>query len=204
MDPAHMDVRNILGGPSYRHKDCLLRYENGEDTVNTQPEAFSGRLQTLAQKLTEMAQEAADALARSTEEERAAKQVLSKPSGSDDLAGIARRIYAERRTRERHLQPDLFREPAWDILLDLFIQHSASRSVSVTSAAIASNVPMSTALRYIARLEAAGLVVRKTSRSDDRVVLLELTECGCSKMMNYLSDCRRSAVLRESDASHQP
>ncbi|MGM3253246.1 hypothetical protein ACS22W_25800, partial [Escherichia coli] len=34
---------------------------------------------------------------------------------------LARRTYADRRRRDKLFQPGLFGEPAWDILLDLFI-----------------------------------------------------------------------------------
>ena len=36
---------------------------------------------------------------------------------------LARRLLEARRKREEMLGADLFRDPAWDILLDLFLAH---------------------------------------------------------------------------------
>ena len=53
---------------------------------------------------------------------------------SDRLAEIAAREYRARRSPERYFDRRLFGEPAWDILIDLLIQQSSGKTVSVTSA----------------------------------------------------------------------
>jgi hypothetical protein len=65
-----------------------------------------------------------------------------------ELAALARRYLRHRRERER-LLPDLFADPAWDILLDLFAASIERRPVSVSSACVAAAVPPTTALRWI-------------------------------------------------------
>jgi len=87
---------------------------------------------------------------------------------------IASRLYAQRRKRDAMLPADLFGEPAWDMLLDLFVQQSQGRRVSVTSLCIASAAPQTTALRYITLMEAAGLITRAHCASDQRVVWLTI------------------------------
>lgn len=82
---------------------------------------------------------------------------------------LARQTYEDRRRRSKIFQADdLFGEPAWDILLDLFIAAKERRSVSVTSACIGSAVPSTTALRWITILEKHGLLVREADPGDAR------------------------------------
>lgn len=88
---------------------------------------------------------------------------------------LAEREYANRRLREKFLNKDLFGEPSWDILVDLFICSLTGRQVSVSSVATASCVPATTALRYIEDLCDRGLIERKASIEDRRVSYLTLT-----------------------------
>ena len=61
---------------------------------------------------------------------------------------LARKAYALRRKRAALFgNPDLFGEPAWDILLDLYIAAGEGKPVSVSSACIGSAAPATTGLR---------------------------------------------------------
>lgn len=104
------------------------------------------------------------------------------------LVQIARQEYEARRRRARHVDPSLLGEPAWDILLDLFINAAENRLVSVTSSAIASQVPVTTALRYFAALETKGLITRQKSQTDARVTFLKLTNQGFRSVGSYLQE----------------
>lgn len=92
---------------------------------------------------------------------------------------------AERASRSRFLPERYFSEPAWDIMLDLYVQLSRGKRVSVTSACIATNAPLSTALRWVNALIEDGFVKRTESRSDRRRAWLELTDIGASKVAAY-------------------
>jgi DNA-binding MarR family transcriptional regulator len=71
-------------------------------------------------------------------------------------------------------------------MLDLFAYSRAGRAVSISSACVAAAVPQTTALRYIGKLEAEGLVAR--SRAEDRRTRdLILTDLGEAKMVALLS-----------------
>lgn len=72
----------------------------------------------------------------------------------------------------------LFGEPTWELLLDLFVHWERGDDVTVTSACIASGVPITTALRYMSTLIEAGLVVREPSAHDRRMHLVHLTPKG--------------------------
>ncbi len=109
---------------------------------------------------------------------------------SPGLIARAESLYRERRRRDLELNEtrELFGEPSWDILLDLFIARGRARPVSVSSACIASSTPQSTALRYVGVLEKVGLVQRAKDPRDARRQYLELTDLGLSKMTAYLSE----------------
>lgn len=112
----------------------------------------------------------------------------SAPSemGSDLLAK-AKAIYDSRRRRAEFFNDQYFGEPAWDMLLDLFISFQAGREVDVTSISIASAAPPTTALRWLGILEAAGMVLRRDSGNDKRRTYIELSDQGLIAMKSYLS-----------------
>ncbi len=111
---------------------------------------------------------------------------------------LARQTYDDRRRRAKIFQSDdLFGEPAWDILLDLFIAAKERRSVSVTSACIGAAVPSTTALRWITILERKDLLVREADPADARRVYVKLSASGYAAMLDYFSASSRSVVLLE-------
>lgn len=103
-----------------------------------------------------------------------------------NLAMKARAIYERRGRRREFVSGDLLGEPAWDMLLDLFMQFAGGAQVSVTSLCVASRAPASTALRYIAALEEAELVTRVDSEFDKRVTFVKLTDRGVLSVGRYL------------------
>ncbi|MXO73306.1 winged helix DNA-binding protein [Alteraurantiacibacter buctensis] len=105
---------------------------------------------------------------------------------SVNLAMKARVISTQRARRRDYVSTNLLGEPAWDMMLDLFVQYAGGAKVSTTSLCIASQVPTSTALRYIALLEETGYVQRSQSETDKRVTFVSLTELGVMSMGNYL------------------
>lgn len=104
------------------------------------------------------------------------------------LGELADKIYKSRRKRSEIMPGDIFGEPAWDILLDLFGSECRGRQISVTSACIASAVPATTALRWIAVLMDAGLVARREDPADRRRAYVELTPKGRSAMAQHLAE----------------
>ena len=87
--------------------------------------------------------------------------------------GIRLGEYVERMRKLRLKRNDiigaeLFRDPAWDMLLDLFASHERGERVSAIALSLSSGVPQSTALRTIQRLEEKGLIVREGDPDDLR------------------------------------
>jgi len=99
---------------------------------------------------------------------------LRKVLGALKVQKLQRRIFGE-----------LVANPCWDMLLDLYESKTLGRTVSVTSLAIASGVPTTTALRRITDLEELRLLRRTQDAEDARRVLVELTESGAEKIAEY-------------------
>lgn len=103
-------------------------------------------------------------------------------------------LYKERRARDAFLKPGrgLWSDPAWDMLLDLFIANESGRMVSVTSACIGGCIPTSTGLRRVGQLLKVGLIHRTTDPSDGRKGMLGLTTRAAADMKLYLDEVFRS------------
>lgn len=108
------------------------------------------------------------------------------PRSERRYLALARQAYALRRNRAAIFgNPELFGEPAWDILLDLYIAHAEAKPVSVSSACIGSASPPTTGLRWLGVLAEEGLVVRENDPEDNRRVLVRLTRQGITAMERF-------------------
>lgn len=107
--------------------------------------------------------------------------------------GIAKRLYRDRRRRADVFDADLFGEPAWDMLLDLYIAACEDRQVSTTSACIGANVPVATGLRWIQLLENQGLIARKADQRDARRVWVSLTANARRSLRSYFASTIQNA-----------
>lgn len=120
--------------------------------------------------------------------EREAIETLPAPSIEDWLE-TAMDVYALRRSREKIFgSAQLFGEPTWDILLDLFIAELKNTKIQTTSACIGAQVPQTTALRWIALLERENLVRRYRDGADSRRVYIQLTDAALRKMVHLFYD----------------
>ena len=100
-------------------------------------------------------------------------------------AKAVRAVIAERRLRDEFLDPELFGEPAWDMLLDLYAARLEHTQVSVSSLCIAAAVPSTTALRWLRTLTMSGLVSRRSDPHDKRRVFIELGDGVTNGMNGY-------------------
>ncbi|MCW1381530.1 MarR family winged helix-turn-helix transcriptional regulator [Novosphingobium sp. KCTC 2891] len=107
---------------------------------------------------------------------------------SSDLALWAIEHFRARRRRDRYFSDELFKDPAWDLLLELYISHAQGRSVRITSACRAASNSTSTGLRWISILEVKGLIEREPDTTDGRASFIRLTQHGLDAMTQYLTD----------------
>jgi DNA-binding MarR family transcriptional regulator len=77
---------------------------------------------------------------------------------------------------------DLFADPAWEILIELYIEQAGNRRVMVSNACIAAQVPTTTGLRWLDRLFRTGLITRMHDGFDRRIVYVALSEGGLERM----------------------
>jgi predicted transcriptional regulator len=119
----------------------------------------------------------------------AMERVEPGPGFSDKkLATIAESIYRARRRRLKLFNANLFGEPAWDMLLDMFIKTARGERLSTTSLCIAADVPQATGLRWIAQLEEQGLLSRRQVVDDRRLKIVEITPEGYRLMRQYVTE----------------
>ncbi len=112
-------------------------------------------------------------------------------AGAEDATGEDRRQKlltialawtSARNARDRALGADLFVNPAWDILLELFVDHLRGKRSAVTKVCLSSTAPLTTALRWVTALEAQRLVERVPDAQDRRRTFLLLTPEGIQGM----------------------
>lgn len=100
-------------------------------------------------------------------------------------AKVVRRMLRQRRMREQYFPADLFADPAWDMLLDLYAARLERQPVSVSSLCIAAAVPATTALRWIKTMTDAGLFVREADPLDGRRIFIGLAEAAVDALARY-------------------
>ena len=108
-----------------------------------------------------------------------AQEAARTPVYSDEaLATVASRVYRARRRRERLFDATIFADPAWDMLLDLFLARARGQELRTTSLCHASGVPPTTALRWVDVLAKQGLIERRAAPDDRRVKIVTLSDQG--------------------------
>ncbi len=119
---------------------------------------------------------------------RVRQQFVLPPETQANPEAIARLLYDQRRLRGEAFGIDakLFSEPAWDLLLDVFIAAGEERVVSVSAAAVGACVPPTTALRCVRVLEERGLVTTRPHPTDGRMKIVRLTPASRDMMRHYL------------------
>lgn len=107
------------------------------------------------------------------------------------LGQLAQEIVRSRQRRAAVFQSnDLFGEPAWDILLGLYVAEDAQLKLSVTELCDVAGVPPTTGLRWIEKLEKEGWVYREPDPVDRRRFWVLLTERASTLMRGYLEEMR--------------
>jgi len=101
----------------------------------------------------------------------------------------------ERRDIGRHLGFDIFSNPAWDMMLDLYRAYLRGQEISISSLALASNVPATTARRSIAAIVEAKLAYYRPDPTDRRRVHIEITPRAVEKLEQIFDLAPRSTNM---------
>jgi DNA-binding MarR family transcriptional regulator len=116
-------------------------------------------------------------------------------AGPTVTARDVRQVIRQRRLRDELFEPELFADPAWDMLLDLYAAKLDRSRVSVSSLCIAAAVPATTALRWIKTLTENGLFERHADIHDARRIFVQLSEGATQAMHRYFARVAELAHL---------
>jgi FixJ family two-component response regulator len=172
-------VTDFLEKPVTREqlRTTMLRI-HGIDVVSPMRETLVGQLSTIS---TEMQR-----IARLIGEPEAGKNTNGKARVAD-VAFIRQLLRHETKRREIS-NGSLFGDPTWAMLLDLVIAKLENRTVSVSSACIASGAPTTTALRLVNKLVAESILNRIPDNKDGRRDFLVIAPDIKELLINHLND----------------
>lgn len=125
-------------------------------------------------------------------------RLVDEPTANPDLRiteALVRGLIKARRSRDRHFDSELFADPAWDILLELYAAELGQRRVSVTSLCIGAAVPATTALRWIKALEKKGMIRRRPDSMDARRVFVSLSPETIESMEQFFRNVPTGMLL---------
>lgn len=200
VDPSPAERSLALGRIMLRHPDLRVRELSEENRL---------MLLRLSEQVSQMAARLDQLVPPATDDghERGAFRLESpRPAYSEQSRGddgtrlhrtarapapdprLMRQIIRQRQMRAKFLDPELFADPAWDMLLDLTAARAEHLRVSVTSLCIASGVPPTTALRWIGVLSEAGLVKRVEDESDRRRAFIALSDKAADDMARFFAE----------------
>jgi len=113
---------------------------------------------------------------------------------SPGLLEVVRTAKRYRLKRNRALGTSLFRDPAWEMLLDLLLADEDGKPLSVSALCHGSGVAMTTALRHVQRLVDHGFIVRHGDLHDQRRTFLTLAPCKKAELVRFLGDWLRDCM----------
>lgn len=215
-EPAHSDIAMALCVMARDRRRLASLHDVSRDSENPRLEQLSEEVRRLAQTIDRLTQnsgqgnggegnggeetnrlgdmQAPYALAPAS----FGAPVRRPPARGGSNAVISREevraLLQARRLRDRYLPPDLFADPAWDMMLDLMAARLAGKRVSVSSLCIAAAVPPTTALRWIGQLTERGIFVRSNDPDDARRVFITLSEEAAESIAAWFAATRRAGL----------
>lgn len=113
-----------------------------------------------------------------------------------ELVLVARSILERRRLRNDHFDPVIFGEPAWDMLLGLYVREASGASSTTAQLEEGLAIPGSAAARWLRHLETGGLVITRPHPREPATAFVELTAQGRQSLDEYLAALRESLDRR--------
>ena len=101
---------------------------------------------------------------------------------------IARAILVDRKRRSRIFNEGMFGEPAWELLLNLYVMDQDGPRLTIGRLIESSDLPQTTALRWLQYLQDQDLIVRREHPGDARTSFVSLTNKAREALDLYLSD----------------
>lgn len=148
-------------------------------------ESIAGLVKDLTTQLSAIAVEfgtRADRLAGAAGGTGEAQAVVTPLNGRE----LAKHLLAQRQARFDHFPAELFHEPAWDMLLALFVAHEERRTMNVKTLVGSAHAPVTTSQRWIDHLHKLKLIDRVIDPVDRRRMEISLSDAGYAAITAYL------------------
>jgi DNA-binding MarR family transcriptional regulator len=127
------------------------------------------------------------ALANEMRDHPAAETAQIRLGKGLSLSALAQALLDHRHARKRYLPASLFHEPAWEILLSLFVAHEKGVALNVKHLVSLIDAPVTTSQRWIDQLVHMKLLRRVVDPNDRRRLEISLSEQGADAMRRYLA-----------------
>lgn len=105
-------------------------------------------------------------------------------------ADIGRIVRSAREGIGQFFDAELFADPAFDMLLFVFLEEEAGRPVETSACYRASGVPRTTAVRWINMMVSSGMFESAPHPTDRRLALLSLSENARARVRQWLTGLR--------------
>lgn len=115
-----------------------------------------------------------------------------------DPRDLAKQLLAQRVARFDHFSADLFYEPAWDMLLALFVAQEDRRVMNVKTLVASAHAPVTTSQRWIDHLHKLKLIDRVIDPVDRRRIEISLSDSGRTAIIAYLRQVNAAEPVRRS------
>jgi DNA-binding MarR family transcriptional regulator len=102
--------------------------------------------------------------------------------GAAPRLGRVQDLIQRQRARDALFGPGLFGDPTWDILLEIYRAELECRTTFPRELGRATGHPQTSVLRWVSRLEAAGIVFRENDGASSWRVRVALTPDGLAAM----------------------
>ena len=99
----------------------------------------------------------------------------------------AERLFDERRRRDALFPDGLLGEPAWDLMLAMFIAREKGQAMILCKAYKAAGVSDTTGRRLLDRMEEEGLITRRRAPRSRKMRIVELTDSAIETLVEYLA-----------------
>jgi DNA-binding MarR family transcriptional regulator len=115
------------------------------------------------------------------------RDVHQSQSAMQDAARYMLRL---RKAAKSCFGPPVLSEPAWSLMLALYTADAARKQLHIGSVAKRADVPRSTALRWLTKLQQSGFVMLEPEPSDKRAIRVRMTEDGAEAMQRSFTAAR--------------
>lgn len=114
-----------------------------------------------------------------------ARKLAAEPGLTERKHLALKELRDIRKVRSKYFPSELFSDPCWEMLLDLYDAQLSGAEVTVTSLGAASGASPTTALRRMENLQNHALIERLADSADKRRTIVRLTEAGLTAVEQF-------------------